>query len=155
MPEPIQRKLEDQRRTLVSFIEKRKPQGSLKNRVTIVFDGRAGMGSEKNDSRLEVIFSKAESADDTIKKIVAAATNKKNIVVVTGDRGIQYAVRALGAKVCSVKDFLGKATLRAKGPVLKKGPASSAGRQKNISKQLEYKITSEFEDIWVNKKNKK
>ena len=45
MPDLNRPALEDQRRALVHFLETRRPQGSSRNRVTIVFDGNANVGS--------------------------------------------------------------------------------------------------------------
>jgi predicted RNA-binding protein with PIN domain len=139
-------KLEDQRRYLVRFIEQHQPQGSLKNSVTIVFDGNLESYGRMASSAAQIIFSQGDSADDRIKKIVAQAKNRKNIVVVTDDRAVQYAIRALGAKACCVKDFLsqGKNTGRKKPAVGK-----TVQPEKHISKCDESKITSEMQKIWL------
>lgn len=143
---PPLNKLEDQRRQLVQWIESRAPQGSSRNRVTIVFDGKtdvwgwAGTGS----SSTRVIFAQGQSADEKLIGMVEEAAHKKNIIVVTDDRALQYAVRALGATVSGVQAFL------------EQGAASAPVRQpesgKNISKTLEHEITSEFARIWLEKK---
>ncbi len=152
MPTLALGKLEDERKRLVHLIESRQPQGSLKNEVTIVFDGRVGIWGGQHSSMVKVIFSENESADDRIKKIVAQSSNSKNFVVVTDDRDICYAVRACGARLMSVKDFLGKIELpkgRSKMNHLKPLIAP-----KDISKTLEFQITSELEGIWLKKKEK-
>ena len=95
---------------------------------------------------VRIIFSQGESADDKIKKIVAQAKNKKSMIVVTDDRDIQYAVRALGAKTSGVKAFL----LQGNGPGQSRpGKDSSAVSEKVISKRDESKITSEMKEIWL------
>lgn len=142
---------EDQRYGLIRFIEQKKPQGSLKNKVTIVFDGRAGRGGRPESSVVEIIFSQDESADDRIKRMVEDAKHKKNIVVITDDRDIQYAVGASGAQVLGVKAFLAKMQPSTRKNSLSSGTVSEA---KLISKTLEEKITSEFETIWLKKKEK-
>src|SRR3989338_5991790 len=86
--------LEEQRQKLIAYIEQLRPQGSPSNQVTIVFDGQPQMMQSLMRSPVKVTFSQNESADDKIKKLVYEAGNKKNIVVVTNDRDIQYAVRA-------------------------------------------------------------
>ena len=96
------------RESLIQFIEIHKPQGSLKNPVTIVFDGQAGIGTPREVSAVKVVFACGESADEKIKRMVGMAGNKKNMVVVTDDREIRYHVRALGAKVLWVGEFLGR-----------------------------------------------
>lgn len=154
-------KLEEKREAFLRFLERRRPQGSLKNKVTVVFDGQPGIwggppmaslafgGGAASD--VQVIFAKGRSADEEIKAVVAGSGHRKNMVVVTDDREIQYAVRALGAKVCGVDEFLEKAgTLPQAGkekPSVLSPQDASAG--KYISKTLEHKITSEMEKIWL------
>lgn len=109
--------------------------------MTVVFDGRSDVwGGGAVPSPVQIIFSREESADEKIIRMVEEAEHKKNIVVVTDDRALQYAVRALGAKVSGVQTFLGQGA-----PVPVRRPESN----KNISKTLEHKITSEFARIWV------
>lgn len=86
--------------------------------------------------------------------MVEDSNNKINIIVVTDDRSIQYAVRAMGAKAMAVKEFLGKMD----GP---KSSSSQSGRsgsgvspQKKISEGAQAKINKELADIWLNKKPK-
>ena len=147
-------KLEDRRRQLIRFIEQYAPQGSPNNRVTVVFDGNPEIFGGMTSRTAKIIFSQGESADDKIKKIVAQAQNSKNIVVVSDDRDVQYAARALGARISGVRVFLNKAKDSGK---LKKGPAkgSSAESQKYIPKSEESKITSEFGKIWLSSGKKR
>ena len=130
-----------------------RPQGSVKNTVTIVFDGKYGIIGTADDTHVKVIFSRGESADDTIKKIVSGAAHKKNIIVVTDDRDIQYAVRAMGAKIMSVEEFLTKS--KAAGQPRPGAATAARGKEtgKHISKTVEFKITSEFEKIWLRSKS--
>ncbi len=136
---------------MIRLIEIRRPQGSPKNSVTIVFDGSAGRWAQPASPSVRVVFSLDQSADDEIKKMVMGSSAKKRTVVVTNDNDIRFFVRHLGARTISVKDFLGPVTgfwgpKGASSP--KKGPGE--GEEKYISKTLEYKITSEMEKIWVN-----
>ena len=87
------------------FIERCRPQGSLNNKVTVVFDGNEDIFGGMESATVKILFSRGEEADDKIKRIVAQAKNPKDIIVVTDDRDIQYAVRALRAKVSSVQSF--------------------------------------------------
>ena len=153
-------KLEDRRRRLIGFIEQYAPQGSLNNRVTIVFDGDLEVFGGMVSSSAKVIFSQGESADDKIKKIVARAQNAKNIVVVSDDRSVQYAVRALGAKTSAVRKFLDRAKVSGKkgnsGRPGKSSAKKGAGEPgKYISKSEESKITSEFGEIWLSSGKKR
>jgi predicted RNA-binding protein with PIN domain len=146
MPSLDRYKLDEQRNGLVHFVEHLRPQGSLKNKVTIVFDGRWGLYRTESKGT-EIIFSLDESADDKIKQIVEDAKNPKNIIVVTNDRGIQTFVRKLGAQICSVQDFLSKGRRISKET--KEKIDKNGGSTKQISHTAEYKITSEFEKIWL------
>jgi predicted RNA-binding protein with PIN domain len=146
MPEPSPAGLEDRRWRLIRFIEQYRPQGSARNSVTVVFDGALESYGGMASTAAQIIFSQGESADDKIKKLVAQAKNKKSIVVVTDDRDVQYAIRALGAKASGVKAFL----LQGNGPGQPKpGKVSSALSEKVISKRDESKITSEMREIWL------
>ena len=106
-----------------------------------------------NSSLVRVIFTEQESADDKIKSIVEQSPLKKSIVVVTDDRDIKYAVRPLGATVMGVKEFWAKMKSSAakQESSHKASKAMEKEEEKLISKTLEYKITSEFEKIWLEK----
>jgi len=140
-------KLEDQRWGLIRFIEEHRLQGSANNSLTVVFDGNLDIFGGMISSSAKIVFSKGESADDKIKRIVAQTKNTKNVVVVSDDRSIQYAVRALGAKVSSVRAFLDQV----KKPV----GNNSSTPEKGISRGDQHKINSEVEAIWLGSKKKK
>jgi predicted RNA-binding protein with PIN domain len=150
----IPHKLEDQRLCLIRFVEVKNPQGSQTNKITIVFDGKSDVFSPPVNSFVKVLFSSDETADDKIKRMVASSSNAKNIIVVTNDRAIQYAVKATGAKVLSVENFLKKAEGR------KRGSSNVSGKSKkevfkNIPRSVEQEINQELKDVWLNtKKNK-
>ncbi len=158
-------KLEDRRRQLIRFIEQYTPQGSSNNRVTVVFDGNLEVFGGMTSPLAKVIFSQGESADDKIKKIVAQARNSKNIIVVSDDRDVQYAVRALGAKISGVRQFLNQAKVPGKKVRIEhkssgkseRGSAnkSLAESRKYIPKNEESKITSEFGKIWLSSGKKR
>lgn len=140
--------LEDQRHNLIKHIEINRPQGSLQNEVTVVFDGRSDIYGGASSSSVKVVFSKDESADEKIKRMISETSSKRNVVVVTNDRSIQYSVRAMGAKAVSVEEFFVKPS--ATGKSYSKEKRST----KNISKTLEFKITDELKKIWIkDKKN--
>ena len=148
IPQLTKGNLEEQRRGLISYIENKSPQGSRKNIVSVVFDGQADIWSYKESSLVNVIFSKDGSADDEIRKIVDNSSFKKNTVVVTNDREIQYAVRASGASAISVQDFFRLEKAR-------EGAPSNTGRSpsapKNISNTAEFSINQELKKIWLKK----
>ena len=72
------------------------------------------------------------------------------MIVVTDDREIQRHVKALGARVWSVKDFISRLSKRS---AFREGQAVSLpGAGKTISKTLEFKINQELEKIWLEKR---
>lgn len=161
-----QGRLEEWRQELLRFIERRRPQGSLANKVTVVFDGQPevfGWPPAGSASDVKVIFSRGQSADEEIKAVVAGSALRKNMVVVTDDRDIQYAVRALGARVCGVSEFLGKGGGSRAPSAPAQGRGGGGGRQarqpeapadKHIPTTIGHQITSEMEKIWLKDKKK-
>jgi len=102
------------RDSLASFIEGRRPQGSLRNKITVVFDGKLDVGPFPGHPSIEIIFSRNESADEAIKDIVKKTKNRACLIVVTDDRDLKLDVRALGCRIMSVAEFLSKPKVRAK-----------------------------------------
>ena len=101
------KKLQAGREGLVQFIERYRPQGSDRNEVTLVFDGKADVsGPDSSTKSVRVLFSCGQNADTRIKYIVEHARNPKRIVVVSDDKEIIFYCRSLGARVKSVKEFL-------------------------------------------------
>ncbi|MBF0533162.1 MAG: NYN domain-containing protein [Candidatus Omnitrophica bacterium] len=143
MPE-LSGQLDEQRRHLILLIESRRPQGSERNQVTVVFDGRSGYYGRAEASAVRVIFSLDESADDKIRRMVNESNRVREIVVVTDDREIQRAVSAVGAKVEPVSRFLGRLDDAERKP-------RASGGKKQISKTAESAINQEMAKIWLNK----
>jgi predicted RNA-binding protein with PIN domain len=137
--------LEDGRLGLLKWIDQTRPQGSVNNRVTIVFDGHPGhFGPTATlPGRVAVIFSEGCSADDTIKRMVEKMPHKKNCVVVSDDKDVFLYARSLGAKVMKVAAFVSKA--RGHG-----APGDSVGKYISLSRQE--KINQEFQKIWLKEK---
>jgi predicted RNA-binding protein with PIN domain len=135
--------LKNEREKLFCFLDNCRPQGSPKNKVTIVFDGKEGLNHQRCLSPLEIIFSKGESADSCIKNLVERSPNPKNIVVVTDDRGLKFSVGSSGAKTMPVKEFLAKAR------VIK---PKDLKEDKDLSFYLSNKITAELKSLWLRAK---
>lgn len=152
MPQLDHCKLEAQRLGLVSHIEHRRPQGSIKNKVTIVFDGQGGFFSAPRSSLIETIFSVGESADEKIKEIVYQSKNAKSIVVVSDDRDIQIAVRKSGAQVVSVDEFLSRCQNKPDARKTAKYKSAITSK-KPITHTDEFKITSEMSKLWLKQKS--
>lgn len=149
-------KLEEGRNRLCRLISSQRPQGSRNNAVTVVFDGRSDFSGGETTAGVRVVFSRDETADEKIKRIVAGEKNRKNTVVVSDDRELRYYVRALGARVVGVKEFLGRggaADVIRSGIRGKKGPGTNA--PKHISKSLEHQITTELRQIWLGRRKTK
>ncbi len=143
--------LKEGRDSLVSLIEMYRPQGSDKNLVTIVFDGQADVFyPQKPNPHCQVVFSTHQSADDKIRQIVDKSKSKSQMIVVTDDKELRFSVRAIGAKVMNVKEFLEKAKPFApqEQSAGKKGKPPKDD-EKYIPKTLEYKITTEMKKIWL------
>jgi len=143
--------LEDQRKALIRFIDAKRPQGSGRNTVVIVFDGGPGNAPRDEALSARVLYSSDETADEKIMRLVDDAENRKSLIVVTNDRPLQYAVRALGAKVLSVRDFVAQGDPK----LLPKRSGKQVKEKetpKNISHTMEHEINSEMESIWLKKK---
>lgn len=146
-------KLEDQREQFLKLIEMHCPQGRAANKITIVYDGQPGVTSPYRQSSVKVLFAQGESADDRIKEIVETSILKRNVIVVTDDNDIRFAVRAYGAKIQPCCDFIAK--LSAKGKLGKKlGAVKNHQPSKNIPKTLEASITKELKDVWLTDRKK-
>lgn len=121
------------------FVETGGFGGSLRNQITIVFDGQIGISFPKKTLGVKVIFSSGETADDLIKRLVEKEVNKKSVYVVTDDRALGQSVKDFGAKVLSVKEFFGKTKEKNKKVL----------EEKNISSAVEFKINDELKKVWL------
>jgi predicted RNA-binding protein with PIN domain len=140
--------LEDGRRGLLRWIGDSRPQGSVNNQVTVVFDGAEGSCSLQGEIR--VVFSDGCSADDKIKRMVEEMPAKKNCVVVSDDKDIFLYARSLGAKVMSVAAFT---SVRAGRRDDVRARASLAPtNEKYISLSRQEKINKELSGIWLKEK---
>ncbi len=98
--------LENKRRALIEFLNELAKELSLQ--ITVVFDGssedRAYLKSHFD--RLELVYTeKKQSADDYIYEEVAHFPNKKNVTVVTSDRGLEQRCKLHGIEVYSISSF--------------------------------------------------
>jgi predicted RNA-binding protein with PIN domain len=145
--------LEDGRTALIRLVQESRPQGSARNGVTIVFDGREDVVSLDSPADVRVIFSKGESADDVIKRLVQESRSPRDIVLVTEDRDLGYFCRSLGAEIWNIARFTAQA--RKSGEKLRSGvvrrPRKSGEPAENkvIGKVFEDKVNREFSKIWL------
>jgi len=141
LPEQNKKKLHSSRNALIHFIEAKHPQGSRKNKVTIVFDGKADVWGEDSSASAEIIFTKNESADDKIKRLVERAKNPKEIVVVSDDREIIFFVKYCGARSMKVREFL--------SPSAPKTQKKDLDDEKRIPAEVQFHINEELKKIWL------
>lgn len=121
--------------------------------MTVIFDGKSDVFGGHKDCAIGVVFSKDGSADEVIKEMVRSALNKKTIIVVSDDNELCYCVRAQGAKICSVSEFLLK--LHSKERIVQRSNGDDAPNRKYIPKTLETRINEELKKIWLQDKDKK
>jgi len=92
---------------LAAFIREKRLTGSLKNKVTLVFDGfPPAQAPSQQEGYIGIIFSRKISADEKIKMLVESSSGRKAIVVVSDDRQIRFASKALGTKVIGIEEFI-------------------------------------------------
>lgn len=104
------RRLKGSPLALIGLIKSKCLCGSLKNSVTLVFDGySSNFESSQRDSRCGVIFSGDESADEIIKRIIEQTKNKKVVVIVTDDKEIVCFAKYSGCFHIGVEEFLSRA----------------------------------------------
>ena len=100
----------DSRVSLLGFIKINKLCGSPRNKITVVFDGYSDFLESINYADIDVVFSRKETADERIKKMVESSGNPKNIVVVSDDKEIVFFIKSLGARPMSVEEFIGSSS---------------------------------------------
>ena len=134
---PLLKKPYQTRDGFIQYIKVSQPFGSIKNKVSVVFDGKAGVVSEIKPSHsfLNVFFSKNESADDMIVRIVKKERNQSETIVVTDDREVKEKVKLLGCSTLSVFEFFNELT-RVKNHQEKEKPDLNSKEGKNITEEM-------------------
>ncbi len=131
-------------RSLFSFIQKYKLTGSLKNKIILVFDGYPPVGEVfPQDNQVLFLFSRKISADEKIEKLIAESADRKNIVVVTDDRQVQFSARSMHANVCAVAKFSGQKTAR------RSFEESGDVMETKVSFTNMQKINAELKEKWL------
>ena len=141
---PIRKKIKDPQRALLEFIQNRRFGRNSKSKITVVFDGYPKVSAQNlEETDIDVIFSREETADARIKIMVGASKNPKNIVVVSDDREIRFFVKSIGARSMDVEEFI--------------NPEDKPQRKKEdlIKPELNYsqisKINQELKALWLKK----
>ena len=137
----IPKRFSDFRSALVQLI-KTKKSSSPHNKFWVIFDGYPGESLDNQDKgNIMVIFSRRESADERIKKLVELIPNPRNVVVVSDDKEIRFFARSCRAKVESAEDFLALEDKTSH----KRGEAPEA----EISYTQMHKINEELKKLWL------
>jgi predicted RNA-binding protein with PIN domain len=127
----------------LKWIDQARPQGSVNNQVTVVFDGHPEHFGSSHQGDIRVIFSDGCSADDTIKRMVEEDADHKNCMVVSNDKDIFIYARSLGARIMSVEAFTSH-----RAPRQGKSPNAKAG----LSLSSQEKINKELGSLWLKEK---
>jgi predicted RNA-binding protein with PIN domain len=141
------KKIRNPQRALLELIKTQRLTGSSKNKIVVVFDGYPDLSSKNlNKCDIEVVFSRKETADARIKRMVEALGNPANTMVVSDDKEIKFFVKAAGARSVSVEDFI--------NPVSKQEVNRLRSKEKDLLKpELSYtqidRINQELKAIWL------
>jgi predicted RNA-binding protein with PIN domain len=136
-------KLRNDRMGLLWYLLERRPQGSPRNRVTVVFDGHDDPGKLTQAKPLRVVFGNTRSADDVIVSMIRRSRHPRSLIVVTDDREVRLRVKDAGASVLSVREFLaqGREEKPKKVPPGNDKPDPESHRGRTITDELERKWT--------------
>jgi predicted RNA-binding protein with PIN domain len=66
-----QKCLKDARGAFMAYLGHRRPHGSMRNKLTVVFDGRLEFAGLAGGGEVDVIFTAGASADELIKEMVS------------------------------------------------------------------------------------
>ncbi len=139
-PDRFPDSIRDARSRLIKAIEKNRPQGSFKNRITVFFDGQPGVSSPP-EKKVKVIYTKGAEADDYIVREVLQSKRPAEMMAVTDDKPLRKKVSAAGGNYMPLDDFIIRLF-----PHKKKAP--SIETEKNISPQQKEEITGELKEKW-------
>jgi predicted RNA-binding protein with PIN domain len=132
---------------LINCIRNKRLCGSLKNKVTLVFDGYPTISNPYQPAGdCEVLFSQDQNADDRIRYLVEHIDNPKIVIVVTDDRSVQFHAKAAGASILGVEEFMNAKEESAQRK------REREDRKPEISSVDAEKINREFRKLWLNEK---
>ncbi|MFW6134718.1 MAG: NYN domain-containing protein [Elusimicrobiota bacterium] len=126
---------------LTELIRIKRPHGSPRNNITVVYDGQPGVSSP-SAKEIDVRFTSGKEADWMIEKIVKEHLNPKEIIVVTDDKRLRKRIRNYKANWMATEDFISRMKKKLKPP--KKSESSLSKKEKKV-------ITDEFLKIWRDK----
>lgn len=149
MPDLAERTLEAARTGFLTFLGAQRPQGSARNAVTVVFDGRDDVFWPEPPGEIRVLFSRAESADDLIKRLIEDEVNPRGLVLVSNDRDLQQCARQHGGTVMAAETFIARGESARRSAAVRKTASVRAADGKVISEVFRARVNREFEDIWL------
>jgi predicted RNA-binding protein with PIN domain len=139
------KRITDQRAALLELIKSKRLTGSARNKVIVVFDGYAAAQDihaiSRQASAVEVIFSRKETADERIMKLVSDFCATKSTVVVSDDNQIRIFAKSAGAKVLGVEEFIACKDKQA-------GPDDEQAKTDLNYTQMQ-KINQELKKLWL------
>ena len=147
--------LEDGREALVRFIRDRRPHGSGRNSIMVVFDGKEDVyfAGDQRWTGVEVFFTKGISADDHIRTCVEEAADPRRIICVTNDRELALACRHRGAETWSVAQFAARGHREENSPERQAARSKAGEDGKHISSVVAQRIDQELLALWARKKH--
>lgn len=134
--------LEKSRNILLNQIKFKHPEGSSRNKITVVFDGQPGINFP-GPKGVDVKFTSGKEADWMIKEMVRKHPNPAQIFLITDDRVLGAQASVSGAAIISTRDFIKK--------LFPAKIKNSAKDEKELSFEVKQKINKEFEQIWLDK----
>jgi len=109
----------------------------------VVFDGHPDLSSRILDkTEINIIFSKSETADERIKKIVEKIGNPNNTLVVSDDKEIIFFAKSFGAKVLNIQEFINRAKYLI-------GSEKKEPMKPELNYSQIHKINQELRQIWL------
>lgn len=136
----INKKIKNKKSALLDLIRSRRLSGSAKNKVAIVFDGYPCsddgqcLNLEKGD--INIVFSKEETADERIKRIIEGFDNPKNLIIVSDDKEIRFFAKSQCANVLSVEEFIASKEKERNARVIEEKTELTFGQMHEINKEL-------------------
>ena len=124
--------------SLLKYINNKRLCG--KNKITVVFDGYPPKDFSGIDA-VNAVFSRKESADESIKRILESHGSRGNIVVVSDDNEVRFFSKGAGARVLSVDEFM--------------NPKKKEHKKRELASEIELsfsqmeKINKELRKIWL------
>ncbi|MFH1458026.1 MAG: NYN domain-containing protein [Candidatus Omnitrophota bacterium] len=148
----LNKKTECQENALLNFIRVNKLCGKSGSQATVVFDGYKDLSRQGFlPADIDVVFSRRETADTRIKRMIEAAANPKNLVVISDDKEIIFFVRQVRAHPMAVEEFLFRSPQGRKlqADQQKKSKSLEEDPGPKVSYSQMQKINQEMRKIWL------